>query len=93
MFSVEFSNSVLVESRHLQAVDLKALLVNLVNHFSHVHVAIGLDSSESPLPLVLEMVSSVDITVVHHLKNSRHNSHVGSLEEIVQLHLGDLLSL
>jgi hypothetical protein len=93
VFSIEFLNSLLVESRHLHAVDFIALLVDGVNDLSHVHISVRLDSSKGSLPLVFEMVSSVDITVVHHLKNSRHNSHVSSLEEIIKLNLGNLLSL
>jgi 3-dehydroquinate dehydratase len=93
MLSVELFDAVLVESRHLHAVDLKALLINSVNDLTHVHVAIRLDSSEGSLSLVFEMVSSVHITVVHDLKNSRHDSHVSALEEVVKVDLGNLLSL
>lgn len=93
MFSIEFLNSLWVESRHLHAVDFIPLLVDSVNDLSHIHVTIRLDSSKSSLPLVFEMVSSMDITVVHHLKNSRHNCHISALEEIIKLDLGNLLSL
>lgn len=93
MFLIEFLNSLLVESRHLHAVDFKALLVDGVNDLSHIHVSIRLDSSKGSLPLVFEMISSMDITVVHNLKNSRHNSNLSSLEEIIKLHGGNLLSL
>jgi hypothetical protein len=93
MLSIELFDALLVESRHFHAVDLEALLINSVNDLSHIHVAIGLDSSEGSLSLVFKMVSSVHITVVHNLKNSRHDIHVSSLEEIVKLHCGNLLSL
>lgn len=83
----------MVESRHLHAVDFIALLVDGVNDLSHVHVSIRLDSSKSSLPLVFEMISSMDIAVVHHLKNSRHNRNLSSLEEVIKLNRGNLLSL
>jgi hypothetical protein len=93
VFSIELDDRLLVESRHLHAVDFKALLVDRVDDLAHAHISVRLDGSESSLTLVFKMVSSVHISVVHHLKNSSHNCHLGALEEIIELHHGDLLSL
>jgi hypothetical protein len=67
MLFVEYFASLLRVSRHLHSVDFKSSFADIINNFTHVHVSIRLDSSESSLPLVFEMVSSVHITVVHNL--------------------------
>jgi hypothetical protein len=70
MLCVELCGGCRGEAGHLQFVEHKATLLDLVDNLAHLGVAVGLDHCESPLALVFEVPASVNIAVVSYFKDA-----------------------
>jgi hypothetical protein len=75
VLSIELLGSLLIEPRHLQFGNIKAVSIDSINHLSCLSVNIGLDHGKRFLTSLVELGSSENITIVDQLELSVVNSY------------------
>lgn len=90
MFLIEMSACGLVESRHLGIVDLEACLSDAVENLTHVFVTVWLDHCKGATPINLKLLAGMNIAIVCNPEDTRKDSDLRALEEIVKTDGRDL---